>query len=153
MLEHAGHQTLGWFDGAVHVLPVRVYYQDTDAGGIVYHANYLDFAERSRWEMIRSIGYDCLELQEVESMLFVVKRIEIDYLNPARLGDMIEVRTSVEKVGGASLNVHQSMTLGGKNLANLRIRLGCVDPTAKPRRMPKGLRDRLNELTQENRQD
>ena len=104
----------GWADMTAreHVFPVRVYYEDTDAGGIVYHANYLKFAERARTEMLRLLGHDQFDLLAQEEIGFTVRRCEVDYLAPARLDDALEVRTRLIDVRGASLKLAQTVQPG-----------------------------------------
>ena len=92
----------GKLDGGVHVFPVRVYYEDTDAGGVVYYANYLKFAERARTEMMHLLDAGYRDLITARTVAFAVRRCEVDFLAPARLDDVLEVRTSVTETGGAS---------------------------------------------------
>ena len=96
------HSIGGRMDGRVHRFPVRVYYEDTDAGGIVYHSNYLNFAERARTEMMRGFGLDHLRLKAEQNLLFAVRSCEIDFRRPARLEDLLELRSTLVHLGGAS---------------------------------------------------
>jgi len=126
-----------------HVYALRVYYEDTDAGGVVYYANYLRFAERARTEALRALGIPHAELVEQFSLMFVVRRVEMDYLRPARLDDSLVVVTEVEEVGGASVRLRQTIAAAdgaaadGTALTIARVQLACVSlGEARPRRIP-----------------
>ena len=122
-------------------LPVRVYYEDTDAAGVVYYANYLRFLERARTEWLASIGHPVAELERVHGIVFVVRRIEIDYKLPARLCDALDVTVAIETLGRASLTVQQKVRRGDRTLLNARVMLACVDrERLKPVRIPMTLR-------------
>jgi len=109
-----------------HTLTLRVYYQDTDAGGIVYHANYLGFAERARAEALRAMGIPHAEMVKQHGVMFVVRRINLDYQRPARLDDIIEIETRIIEVGGASAKLCQHFRRDSDSLAVLDIWLGCA---------------------------
>lgn len=124
-----------------HELPVRVYYEDTDAGGIVYHSNYLNFAERGRTEMLRSIGFDHRLLADQHGLLFAVARCVTDFVTPARLDDLLLVETKVAAVRGARLELEQSVRRDAALVAHLSVTLAIVDcSTLRPRRLPEALR-------------
>lgn len=119
-------------------LPVRIYYEDTDAGGVVYYANYLKYFERARTEWLRAAGFDQGELARVRNLLFVVRSIEVQYQRPARLDDRITVTARTESIRRASVDFVQS-ALGpdAETLASGRVRIACLDartfaPTAMP---------------------
>ncbi len=136
-----------------HRFPVRVYWEDTDAGGIVYHANYLKFAERARSEMVRARGVGQAELA-AGGRAFAVVHAEMDFKAPARLDDELEVVSRVEAVGGASMEVEQAIYRldGGAELVRLNIRLGFIAlDEGRPARMPAGLRQSLLDLVSERR--
>jgi acyl-CoA thioester hydrolase len=136
--------------GGVHVFPVRVYYEDTDAGGIVYHSNYLKFAERGRTEVLRDLGVEHRSLMDSDGLAFAVRRCEIDYLAPARLDDGLEVHTSIRKLGTASLDLDQVIVRpereAARDLARLVVRLAVIDRAGRPTRMPKCVVDVLRPL-------
>ena len=136
----------GRFEGAEHVYPLRVYHEDTDAGGIVYYANYLKFAERARTEMMRGAGITHVTLLGNHDAAFVVRRCVVDYRKPARLDDEIEVRTSIGTVAGAHIEAEQRVVRDGALLANIDLRLGCVGHTGRAVRLPVPLRQALSEL-------
>jgi len=140
--------TSGWADMAAreHVFPVRVYFEDTDAGGIVYHANYLKFAERARTEMLRLLGHDQFDLLAQLDIGFTVRRCEVDYLAPARLDDALEVRTRLIDVRGASLKLAQTVSRGGTALAQLTLRIACMHRSGRPARLPDTIRSALESL-------
>ncbi len=129
----------GVIDGAVHVYPVRVYYDDTDAAGIVYYANYLRMAERARTEMLRMIGADHTALARGDGVRIAVSRCEVDYLRPARLDDDLHIRTRITALGGATMWAEQVVRRAGADLARLTIRLACIGPTGRATRFPKAL--------------
>jgi acyl-CoA thioester hydrolase len=129
-----------------HRLAVRVYYEDTDAGGIVYHASYLRFAERARTEMLRELGVDHIRLHAGEGLIFTVRRCVVDYLAPARLDDLLEVRTRVARVGGASLDLVQEVLREDRLLARLELKLALLGRDLRPARVPAALRASLVQL-------
>jgi acyl-CoA thioester hydrolase len=136
----------GWLAGSVHVYPVRVYYEDTDVGGVVYYANYLKFAERARTEMLRLIGFPHSEMMERDGCAFAVRRCEADYIQPARFDDSLEVHTDSIDMEAASLWLDQRVKRNGDDLAVLRVRLACVGQNGKPARLPARLRTALMAL-------
>jgi len=127
----------------VHWWPIRVYYEDTDAGGIVYYANYLKFAERARTEMMRELGTSHSEMIEAEEASFAVARCEVDYLKSARLDDLLQVRTRIVEVGGATLDALQVVRRDEDDVARLRIRLACLNRDGRARRIPASVRAAL----------
>ena len=116
---------------------VRVYYEDTDAGGIVYYANYLKFFERARTEWLRAAQVGQQDLRAEHAALFVVKHCSIDYHAPAALDDVLELTISIEKLGRASVQFVQQAWRGATLLTSARVKVGCVDAaTLKPRAIP-----------------
>ncbi len=136
----------GWMAGSVHVYPVRVYFEDTDVGGVVYYANYLKFAERARTEMLRLIGFPHGEMMERDGRAFAVRRCEADYIQPARFDDSLEVHTDNIDMEAASLWLDQRVKRDGNDLAVLRVRLACIGQNGKPARLPARLRTALMAL-------
>ena len=129
-----------------HVLPLRVYYEDTDAAGIVYYANYLKFAERGRSELMRDIGVESKNLIADHGVQLVVRNCNIDYFRPAKLDDLIEVHTRVTKVGGASMEGEQRVMRGTEELIRIIILIACYGENGKTARMPEELRSKLKKL-------
>lgn len=128
--------------------PVRVYWEDTDAGGVVYYANYLKFMERARSEWLRALGFEQDALRDEAGVVFVVRRVEIDYLAPARLDDQLEVSVSLAEIGRASLGVQQTLTRGATRLVLAQVTLACVDATGfKPVRIPAPILQALDHAT------
>jgi len=123
-----------------HVFPCRVYYEDTDAGGIVYYANYLKFAERARSELLRDLGSDNTRLLNDHGVMFAVRDCTVSYHEPARLDDALEVVTRILRIGGASFSAAQRVERSGRLLADLKVRLACLDTHGRPARMPEELR-------------
>jgi acyl-CoA thioester hydrolase len=116
---------------------IRVYWEDTDAGGVVYYANYLNFLERARSEWLRALGFEQPELITQHDGLFVVKRVEADYLMPARFNDSLLVETELEAENKASLTMRQRILRGEDNLLMARVTLAWVNKkTFKPARIP-----------------
>ncbi|UWQ92310.1 tol-pal system-associated acyl-CoA thioesterase [Rhodobacteraceae bacterium M382] len=122
-----------------HEFPVSVYYEDTDMGGIVYHANYLRFIERARSHWVRSIGQDQNALREA-GLIFAVSRIEADYLAPARFEDALIVETTVAAVSPARLTLHQTVRRDGTDLFRAVVTVICMTLAGKPQRLPAEIR-------------
>lgn len=137
-------------EGTTFVLPVRVYYEDTDAGGVVYYANYLKFAERARTEMLRHLGIESSLLQAEHGLGLVVRKIEVEYIQPARLDDLLEVHLSLSKVGGASMDGEQRIVRGGQDLVRMRIKLGCMKLSGGAGRLPEKIRNLLRDFETSN---
>ena len=127
-----------------HIFPLRVYYEDTDAGGIVYYANYLRFAERARTEYLRSVGADLQTILAEDGIAFTVRQCSVDYMSPAFLDDPLEVHTRFLEVRGASLRAEQVVKRKTDELASLNVRIACVGDDGRPRRMPTALRSVLS---------
>ena len=126
-----------------HILQLRVYYEDTDAAGMVYHANYLKFAERGRSDMLRSLGFGHRRLAHESGVGFAVRRCSVEYLAPARLEDALTVETSLTEIGAATLELRQQVRRGSELLADLTIAVACIGRDGRPRRLPSGLRAAL----------
>lgn len=130
-----------------HEISVRVYYEDTDAGGIVFYPNYLKFAERGRTEYLRSVGFANSQLAKEEGMIFVVRKLDADYLAPARLDDMLTIRTSVTTINNASFVMRQEFDCKGQLIFTMNVTLVCVTTSdGKPMRMPQVLRNVLEQV-------
>jgi acyl-CoA thioester hydrolase len=128
----------GRIEGETHILPIRVYFEDTDFAGLVYYANFLKFIERGRTDFIRLLGIHHQALanpEDGEPAVFVVRRIEIDYLKPGRLDDMLEVITRCATIGGASLVLDQEVRRGESVLAEARVTVVLVSKSGKPQRI------------------
>jgi len=131
---------LGTLEGKTHVLPISVYYEDTDLSGFVYHANYLRYMERGRTEFFRLCGISKMAgLEEAEPTAWAIRSISIDYLRPARLDDVIQVRTTLLDLSGARLKALQRVTLGQTLLVEGRVEACITTLTGKPRRLPKNI--------------
>lgn len=131
-----------------HRLPVRVYYEDTDAGGIVYHARYLHFAERARTEMLRLAGIEQSELRRRHDMVFAVRRCEVDYRRPARLDDLVEVRSRLTEISGARLKAVQDIWRAGEQLVRLVVEVASLRGDGRPTRIPAPVRAALEPFVQ-----
>lgn len=136
----------GILDGPVHLASYRVYYEDTDAGGIVYHANYLRWFERARSDMLRLIGIDQNAALEAGEGGYAVADMAIRYRLPARFDDVINVETRGEDVRAASISLQQIARRGGDLICEARLKVGFVGPDGRPRRQPKAWRDALNSV-------
>ena len=108
-------------------IPVRVYYEDTDAGGVVYYANYLKFLERARTEWLRSLGFEQAALARDPGVLFVVAGVEVDFKRPARFDDALEVSVAIAERGRAGLSFQQDVHRGDELIVAARVRVACVD--------------------------
>jgi acyl-CoA thioester hydrolase len=124
--------------------PVRVYWEDTDAGGVVYHASYIRYFERGRSEWLRNLGWSQAQLAQEQKVLFSVVNLQIHFRTPARLDDLLEVITVPSVAGGASLQFDQQLQRNGEVVATGSVLVACVDAeTFKPRRLPAALRTRI----------
>ena len=145
--------TSGVLQGRLHVLPVRVYYEDTDAAGIVYYANYLKYAERARTEMLRSIGVEQGRLRDETSMVFVMREGEVKYRRPARLDDALMVETALVELGAASVRMRQIIRRPkdgtSEEVAWFMAHVACTGLDGKPMRMPEHLRAALQNYVTE----
>lgn len=137
----------GTLKDGIHTLFVRVYYEDTDALGMVYYANYFKFLERGRTDMLRltDIGRHDPDAENGRD-LFVVRHCAIDFRAPAKLDDVLEVRTSVARLGGATLDLDQCVLRGGTELISAQIKAACVDSQGRPRRLSPKIRQKLHGL-------
>ena len=132
--------TAGRFEGQDHLLPVRVYYEDTDFTGLVYHANYVRYFERGRSDFLRLAGVGHVELLEQdEPLAFVVSDLAIKYLKPARIDDALVVRTVYEQVKGVRLIIRQSVERDGEVLCRAEVTAVCIHLDGRPRRPTKAL--------------
>ncbi len=128
----------GTIKDRVHALPVRVYYSDTDAGGVVYHSRYIDMAEHGRSEMLRNLGGNQAETIEKEKIAFVVRSLSVDYNSPAFLDDLLTVETRVTRCEAFTVQFDQRILRGDSCLAQLKVKAGSISlETGRPRPMPK----------------
>ena len=126
--------------------PIRVYYEDTDAAGIVYYANYLRFLERGRTEFLRTLGHDQNALME-DGIAFAVRSASAEFLKPARLDDLLTVETTVASLGRAQVTFAQRILRDKELLLDAKIRVACIDPVrGKPIPMPRALHEQLSAL-------
>ncbi|MEL0323484.1 MAG: tol-pal system-associated acyl-CoA thioesterase [Rhodospirillales bacterium] len=122
---------------APETLSLRVYYEDTDAGGIVYHAAYLRFAERGRTEFVRKLGIDQQQLRAETGSGFVVTSLTIDYLKPAFLDDNLTITTEIDRIRPASVNFKQTVARESQIIAHLKVRVACLDGDGRLTRLPR----------------
>ena len=136
---------LGRFEGREHRLPVRVYYEDTDFTGVVYHAGYLRFLERGRTEFLRTAGIGHAELLVGEAPLaFVVARMEIDFVKPALIDDALTVSTTYETIKGPRIFISQAVQRAGEVLTKALVTIACIGLDRRPKKPPRFLIDRLS---------
>lgn len=135
---------LGQFDGKTHVLPISIYYEDTDLSGVVYHANYLRFMERGRTEFFRLAGISKMAgLEEDEPTAWAIRSITVNYHRPARLDDAVTVRTILTALSGARMKAIQKVMCGDTLLVEARIEACITTLTGKARRLPKNVTQTL----------
>lgn len=131
--------------GRRHVLPVRVYFEDTDFSGLVYHASYVRWCERGRSDFLRLLGTDARRLidgsDRHEPAAFVVRRMHLDYLSPARMDDVLEVETRVQSLGGASVTLQQTITRDAKRLFEAVVTVVLISVSGKPLRLTDAVRE------------
>ena len=125
---------------AAHLHHVRVYFEDTDAGGMVYYANYLKFAERARTEMLRAGGISHAEMVADDGLMLVVRRVTAEYRRSARLDDELEIETRVDEVTGATLTLDQVVRRGPEVLVELVVTIACITRDGRPTRLPERIR-------------
>lgn len=127
-----------------HRFPIQVYYEDTDMAGIVYHANYLKFIERARSEWVREMGVDQRAMKDDDGVVFVVRRIEADYLASARFEDALEVHTTTKSVSGARLVMLQQVWRGDTLVFQAEVTVVCMGEGGHPVRLPANIRQQLH---------
>ena len=131
-------------DAEPFLWPVRVYYEDTDAAGVVYYANYLKYMERARTEWLRSIGFEQTDVAREHGVIFVVRSAAIDYLVPGRFDDELQVTVELMKVGAGQIDLVQRVSRGDALLATANVKLACVGRvTMRPTRIPQALATRI----------
>lgn len=123
-----------------HRFPVRVYYEDTDAGGIVYHASYLKFAERARTEWLRTLGFNHKQLKQEHGIIFAVHTLEVTFHQPAYLDDELIMETRLARLGGARMELEQSVKRDKDRIAELRVNIACLQDSGRAGRIPDVLR-------------
>lgn len=134
----------GRFEGRVHILPVRIYYEDTDFTGLVYHANYLRYCERGRSDALRVAGvHHSVLLDQPEPLGFAVNKITLEFLKPARIDEALTVRTVFETVKGPRLFISQEIVRNGEVLLRAEVQVCCISLTGRPRKPPTVLLERL----------
>jgi len=128
----------------VHILPIRIYYEDTDLSGVVYHANYLRYMERGRSEFFRSVGIVRLaQMEGPEPTAWTLRKVELEYVRPARLDDLIEVHTRAVSLTGARMSAEQNIFCKGVLLTRGRVEACIMTLDGKPRRLPRETRDKF----------
>jgi acyl-CoA thioester hydrolase len=129
-----------------HSFPVRIYYEDTDAGGVVYHANYLKFAERARTEALRLAGIDQSDLREDHKVAFAVRHLEIDYIKPAMLDDLLTIETTIHEIGKVSVTMQQTIRRGDVTLTSLKVKLAVVGAGMKLAPLPEFVKKAMSKI-------
>jgi len=122
----------------------RVYYEDTDAGGVVYNANYLKFAERARTDMFRDVGVELSTLKEKEGLIFVIRHVALDLLKAAKLDNIIDITTSLQAIQGASIKFEQLFHVDGEHISSVVVKVACVNHNDfSPTRIPLWVREKV----------
>lgn len=130
----------------MHSCEFRIYYEDTDVGGIVYHANYLKYTERGRTEYLRSLGFSNSEMLKTNNVGVVVRHLDIDYKNSAKLDDLITVTSEITQINNASFTMKQNILKNSLTLVTMIVKLACIDiDSGKPVRIPSILKEKINE--------
>ena len=146
MDERAPQPPSGLFQGRLHLFPARVYYEDTDLTGIVYHANYLRWFERARSDLLRLLGIDQRAAVEAGEGAYAVAEINLRYLAPAKLDDALVIVTEATELRAASVRVRQRALRDGNLLAQATVRVGFISPDGRPRRQPSAWRAAFDPL-------
>jgi acyl-CoA thioester hydrolase len=137
-------EAFGRFEGKTHVLPIRVYYEDTDLSGLVYHANYLRYMERGRSEYFRSAGITRLaQLDDPEPTAWTLRKVTLEFFRPARIDDLIEVHTRCVALTGARMTADQTVKKGDEVLTRGQVEACIITLSGKPRRIPREMREKL----------
>jgi acyl-CoA thioester hydrolase len=137
MTEPSTDPSAGWLEGREHVLPVRIYYEDTDFTGVVYHGNYLRYFERGRSDFLRLVGIGHADLLErPDPAAFTVVKMELDFRRPARIDDALHVRTTYDSAKGPRLFISQRIVRGGDLICTANVQAACIDLTGRPRKPP-----------------
>ena len=143
----SGEPSAGWLDGREHVLPVRIYYEDTDFTGVVYHANYLRYFERGRSDFLRLAGVSHQSLLELpDPAAFTVTKITVEFKRAARIDDALAVRTTYDTIRGARLMISQRIFRGDDLIATAGVEAACIGLDGRARRPPPGLVEALRPL-------
>lgn len=133
-------------DARSHVLQIRVYYEDTDAGGIVYHAQYIKFAERGRTEFLRTRGINQIDLRQDHGFSLVVHTLHVTFLKPAKLDDFLEVHTILEEITEARFHMSQYIYLGDQLLTKMHASIALIDVNGRPKKIPEFLKNILGDF-------
>ena len=143
MPETAWPGIAGRIRNGIHIMPIRIYYEDTDAGGVVYHARYVSFCERARSDCLRLLG---IHQSSFDNINFVVRRMACDFLKPARLDDLLEVHTRFIEMGGARIELGQEVMLNGNTVFKADVTVALVDSRGRPKRLPETMADRFRRM-------
>ena len=145
MPETAWPGIAGRFQNRIHIVPIRIYYEDTDAGGVVYHARYVAFCERARSDWLRLLG---IHQSTFEDANFVVRRMVCDFLKPARLDDLLEVHTRFIELAGARIELGQEVMLNGNTVFKADVTVALVDARGRPKRLPETMADCFRRMSE-----
>ncbi len=137
------NKKLCYFVSMIHTLPIRIYYEDTDAGGILYHASHIRFCERGRTEFLRDLGWTNSGIEKELGILFVVRHMDVDYLKPAGLDDELTLQTSVARVKKTSFIMKQELYLSKDLIFSMNVVLACIDRDKKLVKIPENIRNAL----------
>jgi acyl-CoA thioester hydrolase len=143
MPEHAWPGISGRIQNGIHIMPIRIYYEDTDAGGVVYHARYVAFCERARSDCLRLLG---IHQSGFDNINFVVRRMVCDFLKPARLDDLLEVHTRFVEMAGARVEIGQEVMLNGNTVFKADVTVALVDARGRLKRLPESMADRFRRM-------
>ena len=126
---------------------IRIYFEDTDSGGVVYHSNYLKFMERARTEWLRSLQINQAELKKKDKIMFVVANVNIDYKKAARFNDELDIETSIDKIGASRVDLTQNIMKNSELYTSAKVSIACIDSeTFKPQRIPKLIKQQMEIL-------
>jgi len=126
---------------------VRIYFEDTDSGGVVYHSNYLKFMERARTEWLRSLNLNQTDLKKKDKIMFVVVKVNIDYKKAAQFNDELDIETSVDNIGASKVDLTQNIMKNSELYTSAKVSIACIhSETFKPQRMPKSIKQQMEIL-------
>ncbi len=133
----------GRFDGKTFIWPVRIYYEDTDLGSVVYHANYLRYMERARTEFFRAIGLEAAYPNDPVPSFWALRKAAVEYIRPARFNDLLDVRTTVVSLSGARLEADQTIWRGAEQLTQGTVQACIISLSGRPKRIDAEIRDKI----------
>lgn len=137
------NNNLGWFEGRVHFYPIRVFYEDTDFSGLVYHANYLKYFERGRSSFLKLIGISHSDLWQDQGIAFTIRKFQIEYTAPSKIEDQLLIKTTYDKITGARLFITQECLKSDILISKAECEAACISEKGRPTRLPSDIKKKI----------